>query len=74
MIGNKFHVILSTLLASYLRDEGLGVFVVVVILAVLVRRRRLGRLVSQRGGSGDGLVVLMADLVEELRDDGHCKK
>ena len=57
---------------SYLRDEGLRVFIVVVV-AVLVDRRWRGRQVSQRGGSGGGLVVLVADLVEELGDDGHCK-
>ena len=56
---------------SYLRDEGLRVFIVGV--AVLVDRRWRGRQVSQRGGSGGGLVVLVADLVEELGDDGHCK-
>ena len=58
---------------SYLRDEGLRVFIVFIV-AVLVDRRWRGRQVSQRGGSDiGGLVVLVADLVEELGDDGHCK-
>ena len=67
LINNKFYVIS----VSNLRDEGFCVFIVVV--AVLVDRRWSGRQVSQRGGSGGGLVVLVADLVEELGDDGHCK-
>ena len=67
LFGNKFYVISM----SYLRDEGLRVFIVVV--TILVGRRWSGRQVSQRGGSGGGLVVLVADLVEELGDDGHCK-
>ena len=67
LFGNKFYVIS----VSHLRDEGFRVFIVVA--AVLVDRRWRGRQVSQRGGSGGGLVVLVANLVEELGDDGHCK-
>ena len=67
LISNKFYVIS----VSHLRDEGFRVFIVVV--GVLVDRRWSGRQVLQRGGSGGGLVVLMADLVEELWDDGHWK-
>ena len=68
-ISNK-----SPLPHTYLRDKCLRAFIVIVVLIVLVCRRRCRCQVLPGGGSGDGLVVLMANLVEELGDDGHCKK